>query len=240
MKPAVFPSSTLSSFSPASLAVVAYFLVVVPAAWADRHGEITSDDCPYSCTTEGIPLSDCRDWRNGNICFVEDLRKPSSFPGVIVPRTDPSRRRERPPGARDPDLEYRRERDQLRTPELAACDQLNPNDITRPKIFIERVVPKSLRTGNKMTILGAIEGVCLVEGGYFENGERVQNFPVVSEREFNRFPFELRTDGRFKAEIRVYNSAGKSDIIEIRPNGAYKHLRQESMGDHSSDDEWGL
>ena len=38
--------------------------------------EITSGPCPHNCKTVGIKKeSNCRDWKEGNICFVEDLRK---------------------------------------------------------------------------------------------------------------------------------------------------------------------
>lgn len=38
------------------------------------RGRITSRPCPYKCSLVGIPKSHCRDWREGNVCYIEDLR----------------------------------------------------------------------------------------------------------------------------------------------------------------------
>ncbi|RMG40307.1 MAG: hypothetical protein D6719_11315 [Candidatus Dadabacteria bacterium] len=60
-----------------SVAVCALTLALCPASLiAERKGYITSRPCPYSCRTAGLKKKHCRDWRKGNMCFVEDLRKP--------------------------------------------------------------------------------------------------------------------------------------------------------------------
>lgn len=42
--------------------------------WADISADgLSSRACPYSCRTVGLPKSECRDWRNGKLCFVEKL-----------------------------------------------------------------------------------------------------------------------------------------------------------------------
>ena len=35
----------------------------------------TSAPCPYSCKTLGIKKKKCKDWREGDTCYVQDLRK---------------------------------------------------------------------------------------------------------------------------------------------------------------------
>lgn len=54
-------------------ALVLAILFVAPPLLA----EVTSRPCPYSCKTEGIVKSQCKDWREGNTCYVEDLRPTS-------------------------------------------------------------------------------------------------------------------------------------------------------------------
>lgn len=47
-------------------------LLFISPALAD----VTSKPCPYSCKSIGIKKQkNCRDWKKGNTCFVEDLRK---------------------------------------------------------------------------------------------------------------------------------------------------------------------
>lgn len=52
-------------------------LVSLPLAIAGEQSalaEIQSRDCPFSCQSAGIEKTHCKDWREGNICYVEDLR----------------------------------------------------------------------------------------------------------------------------------------------------------------------
>ena len=39
--------------------------------------EVTSRPCPHSCDTMRLDRRHCKDWREGNTCFVDDLRAPS-------------------------------------------------------------------------------------------------------------------------------------------------------------------
>jgi len=38
--------------------------------WQDEPA--SNRRCPFSCRTEGISKDHCRDWRHGNICYVQD------------------------------------------------------------------------------------------------------------------------------------------------------------------------
>lgn len=67
--------------------------------WTSVNAPIYSYGCPFSCATEGINKSHCRDWRDGNVCFVQDtslntydysldrvLGVPNDSPGEIIGR----------------------------------------------------------------------------------------------------------------------------------------------------------
>jgi len=41
------------------------------------NAEVTSRPCPYSCKSLGIKKKKCKDWKEGNTCYVQDLRKKS-------------------------------------------------------------------------------------------------------------------------------------------------------------------
>lgn len=41
---------------------------------AVRSG-VSSRACPYSCASAGLSRRDCQEWRNGDLCYVQDLRK---------------------------------------------------------------------------------------------------------------------------------------------------------------------
>jgi hypothetical protein len=43
-----------------------------------EHGLVQSRRCPFSCSTQGIAKDHCRDWRQGDTCFVEDTRTRTS------------------------------------------------------------------------------------------------------------------------------------------------------------------
>lgn len=38
------------------------------------RGAVFAHYCPFSCSTQGIPREYCRDWRQGEVCYVEDVR----------------------------------------------------------------------------------------------------------------------------------------------------------------------
>ncbi len=37
--------------------------------------QVTSKPCPYDCKAAGLKKKICKDWKEGNTCYVEDLRK---------------------------------------------------------------------------------------------------------------------------------------------------------------------
>jgi hypothetical protein len=39
--------------------------------------EVSSKPCPYSCNSQGLSRDTCKDWREGNTCFVENLKAQS-------------------------------------------------------------------------------------------------------------------------------------------------------------------
>jgi hypothetical protein len=51
-------------------------ITTVPISVA--NAEVTSKPCPHSCRTMGIDKQHCRDWREGSMCFVDNLAAPSS------------------------------------------------------------------------------------------------------------------------------------------------------------------
>ena len=55
--------------------IVSIALINIPMTYAQSQGLVTSRACPYSCKSAGLKKGKCRDWREGNRCFVEDLTK---------------------------------------------------------------------------------------------------------------------------------------------------------------------
>jgi hypothetical protein len=54
----------------------------ISEALAQIPSSVSVHLCPYDCTSLGLGKSECRDWREGALCYVEDLRrKSSSLPG---------------------------------------------------------------------------------------------------------------------------------------------------------------
>ncbi|MCB0334127.1 MAG: hypothetical protein KDD55_11545 [Bdellovibrionales bacterium] len=46
-------------------------LVLFPTT---TFAEVTSQSCPYSCKSRGLSHDHCKDWKQGNTCFVDDLK----------------------------------------------------------------------------------------------------------------------------------------------------------------------
>lgn len=52
---------------------------------------ILAHNCPFSCATQGVPKAYCKDWREGNLCFVQVLRS-SVIPYKVVSIPSPRQR----------------------------------------------------------------------------------------------------------------------------------------------------
>jgi len=177
---------------------------------ADRgkKGLIVTGNCPFNCQMAGLPKSVCRDWREGDRCVLEDLtRKPGKSVTPDKPWAPPAREPSpavsinRPPATSD-------ER------ELAACRDRR-NYVARPRVDVY----SADRTGNmlrsKVRVKGTIEGACLIEAGYFEEGRKREEISIRTTREFRRYEFEVVADSSRRPEIRVYNVHGDREIIPL-------------------------
>lgn len=212
------------------LATVLLFSVSAPVQ-AERKGYVSYQACPHSCRTLGIPKTDCRDWREGELCYVEDLRRaplaaPSTTPlprptyGIGRPLTSP---RYPPPSQVRPvprpvpetiDPGYQRDR--------VECERLDRRYIAPPRINIERVKKSGNLFADKVRVYGSVEGVCLVEAGLFEYSKPEEPIRLVTSPEFRRFEFSLQTSRGREPEIRVYNINGDRDIVPLFEDDPYQ------------------
>ncbi len=62
-------------------------------------------------------------------------------------------------------------------------------------------------------IAGSVEGICLVEAGYFENGGLREKVKINPTRAFRRMNFSFRGRPDQRPEVRVYNVLGDSDSL---------------------------
>lgn len=46
-----------------------------PPAAGGKRGLVTSSPCPFSCRSAGLRTADCREWTDGDRCYVEDLNQ---------------------------------------------------------------------------------------------------------------------------------------------------------------------
>ena len=178
-----------------------------PAA-AYENGQISARQCPHSCRTLGIKKSQCRDWRRGNICYVEDLRRKSTNkyskrPPIVYKR-----------GPFSPYLQkkspYTYYNNQNR------CNSNYAHYVSSPYVHIDSIK----KTGNffksKYRVKGSIEGACLTQAALYEHGRFKQEIPVRFSQNHNYYNFELVVDGNRNPEIRAYNSAGRYSNYHIQ------------------------
>lgn len=189
------------------------------------HGQITSATCPYSCKTQGIDKRNCRDWRNGNLCYVEDLTRPAN-PTPISPPQIPTTRPPSSPIRPFPTPLYPPARPPIRpdnpvNPLNSNCDTIDRSAIAQPSIYISDVKSSGNFFGSKIKVQGYVEGICLVEAGGYENGRRVASIPVTKSSNFKRFEFKITLDGSNNAEVRVYNINGERDIYSVGGESSY-------------------
>lgn len=188
--------------------------------------------CPMSCRTLGIDKRYCRDWRQGNTCYVEDTRitggsvqlpnpaQPNPPPPPVRPTVAPVR----PPTSIYPD------RPNYSGADYEECRRMRRFDIARPYINIARIRSTGNVFGSKYKVFGSVEGMCLVEAGYFEGGRKVSDIKVAPTRDFRRFDFEVTIRGDEFPELRAYTINGDR---EVRPldrrdlEGDYRERRED-------------
>jgi hypothetical protein len=169
-----------------------------------RRGVVSSRVCPYSCRTEGIPKSDCKDWREGNTCFVEDRRV-----------TAGNNQAENPPAYVQASSE---------------CRDIPRTRIRKPNIEVSRERPGN-NWNDRIKVQGTVEGQCLTEAGYYEDGRKIQSIPLVTSRDFQRFDFDIKARGGRDPEIRVYNVHGDRDIHYVDEDYARGRFDDEAYND---------
>lgn len=154
---------------------------------ASGKGAVTSRSCPFSCRTEGIPKNVCRDWKEGDLCYIEDLRKPPSSQLSGNTTTD----------------------------SRSDCQNVAASQLAEPRIEIARVKQTGNVLDNKVKISGTIEGSCLSEAGLFEDGRKVESITIRTSPEFGRYDFEVVSREEREPEIRVYNIKGDRDVYPL-------------------------
>lgn len=181
--------------------VIFLALFFVAPQFSAAEGKLRVRACPFSCRLEGIPKNVCRDWRKGNQCFVEDLRKPRNRsngwnkPTVFPPSYGP------------------RPQYQPRPPYQQSCRVLRGRHLPKPRIDIQRI--QRAGNGDRYYVYGTVSGRCLSEAGYYERGKKREEVAVTTFNGLTRTPFTLRVRANRLPEIRVYNTYGGSNRIDL-------------------------
>ncbi len=99
--------------------------------------------------------------------------------------------------------------------DLRRCNGLNNQYIAPPYINIFDVRKSGNVFSDKYKVKGSVEGVCLAEAGYFEQGRKVQDFKIFTTPIFERYEFEVTARGGRHPEIRAYNTNGERYIYSV-------------------------
>ena len=186
-------------------------------------GRVTANNCPYNCESARLAQRDCRDWRDGNTCYVEDLRR-SSYSG-LQPDTDgkvgdreyptrltfQQRGRTDSPVAYNYDDKYNNQHDNYGD---RYCETVARRDVSAPRIEVSDVREGGFFSSDAR-IVGTVEGSCLTEAGYFERGRKVRDIPVSLSKDFSRYNFEIKARPEAGSELRAYNKFGDYDVFDL-------------------------
>ena len=192
----------------ASLLLPVVTLCSFPQAFAEEGGAVSSRECPYSCRTEGLPQDRCRDWREGDRCFIEDMRG-------AEPRGRPD------------------DRSGADGAGAARCRSLSRYDVQSPRVEVVNIKPTGNVFEDNVRVEGAIEGACIQEAGYYEDGRLVERIPVQTTSDFQRFEFGVKAKRNRNPEVRVYNVFGARDTFNVAES--LSHERGRGRYDDSSD-----
>lgn len=195
-----------------------------PKSYLGHRGYGTSRPCPWNCKMAGLPADKCRDWRSGGTCYVEDFTRPPRQGNEPAAQSGvppiPSNDRASLPAVVPQNQQATAARDNrfVSTSVPDECRALEIDRIGRPTVEIYDID----RSGggffsDRYHVEGALEGVCLIEAGVFEEGKKVRDIPIQTTREFRRFDFDVRADASNYPEIRVYDVNGQRDVYRLTP-----------------------
>jgi hypothetical protein len=221
------------------LGLACSFAIAIPVeSFAEREaksrpghrGYGTSRPCPWNCELAGLPKDKCKDWRSGGMCYVEDFtRPPRQGPEAPLAQNDAAGRNLTQPNTSSGELVHSPAEQPVAaaaaagpdSPGYKECRSIDPTGLGSPRIEIadvERSGSGFFGGSDRYRITGSVEGVCLVEAGLFEEGEKVENIPIATSRDFRRFQFDVKARTGEAPEIRAYNINGQRDVIELDRN----------------------
>jgi len=95
------------------------------------------------------------------------------------------------------------------------CQQVTREHIAPPRIFVYQLRKSGSPYVDTFRVSGTFEGACLSDAGYFERGHKVKDIRLTTSRDFQSFDFNVQVERGDFPEIRVYNTAGDSDIYRV-------------------------
>jgi hypothetical protein len=168
--------------------------------FTQQVGRISSAPCPFNCKTLGLNSTNCREWVNKKRCFVHDLTK-----GPYKIQTKKKIKQTKP--SKTPR--------QLDHTMIQACKYIDPYYIQTPRVNIISAKRQAPYFRGLVSVKGYIDGACIVDANYFEDGERVLSLPIETTRTYQRFDFSLTVPADKKTEIRVYNALNQRASVRI-------------------------
>ena len=88
-------------------------------------------------------------------------------------------------------------------------------DYRAPRIEVGKVKSSGGLFSGKYRIRGSIEGSCVEEAGYFEEGRLKERFQIPLSDRFQRQEFNIKVRSGRNGEIRVYSSDGRDDRVYV-------------------------
>ncbi len=195
--------------------VILALIIVCTTLHAEERGHITARPCPWSCTISGISVGNCRDWREGSTCYVEDVSKRSqSSPGINSGAHGWTQIDRESSGT----IIYMPSTSGTSTGTIhpgRSCERLKGTNIAAPRVFIERIEKAGISFEGNYRVKGTVEGICIIEAGVFKEGRKVRAIGVSAQPNFYRYPFSVLIKKDENPQIRVYNINGESDIAPV-------------------------
>lgn len=96
---------------------------------------------------------------------------------------------------------------------LSRCRRAH--DLRRPRIELGDMRPSGGLFSGKYKVRGNILGNCIEEAGYYENGRLKEKFEIPLNDRFQRKEFSVTVRSGRNGEIRVFNTRGDDDSIEV-------------------------
>jgi hypothetical protein len=190
-------------------------------------GNVVAGKCSLTCKSAGFTSKHCREWRNGDKCYVQALDHNDQTADNKTANNATSRAKPAASPSAVPDIAAKISGIRSLTPEqkermaargeIEKCEKIHPVYQIPSSVKIESLKDAGYTQHGKFSVKGSVRGMCIKAAAFYVDGELMEQLPVKPSTRYQSFPFQLTFRSDTQSEIRVYPVVGERNVVRLKP-----------------------